>query len=116
MCRGVEMDTTHTGCVHALSANGLEGIATTAVHVHHNCSKLTMRELSSKDVQPSQAAIETLLEEIHAKRQERDNHPNDAFKQKAEQEAVCRLLRLPFADTQLLAFESPAQTGEIKLC
>lgn len=116
MCRGVEMDTTHTGCVHALSANGLEGIATTAVHVHHNCSKLTMRELSSKDVQPSQAAIETLLEEIHAKRQERDANPNDASKQKAEQEAVCRLLRLPFADTQLLAFESPAQTGEIKLC
>jgi len=120
LCRGVELDTVDTGCVHALTSKALDGILTTVVHAHHQCTKLTMRELSSAtDTRPAAttAAYETLLEDVRQACIDADTHPDNVAKQKTKAEQLCRLLRLPYPDTHLLAFESPAKTtGDIRLC
>lgn len=120
LCRGVELDTVDTGCVHALTSKALDGILTTVVHAHHQCTKLTMRELSSAtDTRPAAttAAYETLLEDVRQACIDADAHPDDTTKQKFKTDQLCRLLRLPYPDTHLLAFESPAKTtGDIRLC
>lgn len=118
LCRGIEFDTVDTGCVHALTSSALDGILTTVMHAHHQCTKLTMRELSATDTRPAAttAAYETLLEEVRQACVAADSDPSDAAKQKTKTEQLCRLLRLPYPDTHLLAFESPAKTGDIRLC
>lgn len=116
ICRGIDFDASHTGCVHALTASKLVGGVSTAVYVHHTCSKMTMRELINTDPKETAPAFKALLELIHAKCLDADENPSDQAKQDAKTRALCQLLRLPGADAQLVAFETPAKTGDLKLC
>ena len=116
MSKGAEFDYTHTACIHALNASGIAGIISTSIQVNGTCNKLTMREVKNSDPQPNAPIFRTLLDTVKTACKEADADPTNTTKQDAKNKALCRLLRLPSTDTQLLAFETPASTGDVKLC
>jgi len=117
-CRGVEFDVTDTACTHALTATKLTGILTTTVHVHSSCRKMTMKEITNSDPKSTTTLqpFRTLLRDVQGACVAAQENPGNVELQTQKELLLCRLLRLPSADMQLLAVETPAVLGDNKLC
>lgn len=115
-CRGAELYAVQTGCLHAFETEGLAGGLVTSVYVHDNAKHITTRELVNRDPKDAQPVFEAVLSEVRAACATANANQSSNAAKHAKDLALCKLLRFPVPDALLLAFESPAKTGDVKLC
>lgn len=113
LSQGVDIGLCHNGNLHGLHTSQLIGIISDTLRVHDNCSRLYLREVHSEQKQTK--SYRALLEDVLAVVDTIDNTSTNVEKETAYQK-LTSLIRLPYVDNHLLAFETPSSITQLQLC
>ena len=113
LCQGVDLIMCYNGNIHGLQSHELIGVINDTLRVHHNCSRLYLRDV--KNEQKQTKAYRAIVEEVKSVVDKIDSNSSDSDKDNAFQ-TLTSLLRIPYVDNHLLAFETPSSIQKLQLC